>query len=262
MGFIQAMFSLISFLAARKQILQSWTLQQTFCALDDSTEMMVCFIKVIIVNTKKPREKRTAQKIRLESLSPSNCRSYQQPGWTGSFKYQTYTEVSSHPEHPSNPAAAHWLADWQGSQGREGPHRAEHWDPPTPAQALGIALDDSCCHSSSRLLPAFPRIKWMQSILWSTPKEDEEKQHFKACSKYRATVLINTILQHGERYSEWVILVKHHPKHHSECPCARTCYQVAKRCFAGRISTEDLISKDAINNTWREQSHGKPFGIS
>lgn len=72
MGVIRVMFSLISFLAARKQILQSWTLQQTFCALDDSTDMMVCFIKVIIVNTKKPGEKLRSSKDK--SLKPFTFR--------------------------------------------------------------------------------------------------------------------------------------------------------------------------------------------
>lgn len=171
--------------------------------------------------------------------------------------------MSSHPQHPSNPAAAHWLTtDRAPREGKDHTGRSTGIRPSIPAQALGTALDSSCCHSSSRLLPAFLRINWMQTILWSTPKEDEEKQHFKACSKHHASVLINTILQHGERHSEWVIPGKHHAKHHSECPCARTWYQAAKRCFAGRISTEDLISKDVTKNTWREQSRGKPFSIS
>lgn len=231
MGIIGAMFSLISFLAARKQILQSWTLQQTFCALDDSMETTVCFIKVIIVNTKKPGERLHSSKDK--SLKPFTFRL----GILPTSRLNRFIQASNlhwsvlPPSAPIKPSSDS-LADRapQGRQDHTGRSSGIHRSQPSHRELCWTETLPAVMVLQTRLLAAFLRIKWMQTVLWSTPKEDEEKQHFKACSKHHATVLISTILWQGERHSEWVIPGKHHPKYHSECPCASTWYQVAKRC--------------------------------
>lgn len=233
MGIIRAMFSLISFLAARKQILESWTLQQTFCTLDDSKQMIVCFIKVIIVNTKKPGEKLHSSKDK--SLKPFTFRLQILP----TTRLNRFIQVSnlhwsvlppSVPIKPRNNSLAHWLTRLHGEvEDHTGRRTGIHQSQRRQGEMCWTETLLAVMVLQKRLLAAFFSIKWMQTILWSKPKENEEKQHFRACLKHHATVLINTILWHGERHSEWAIPGKHHPKYHSECPCASTWYQIAKR---------------------------------
>lgn len=178
--------------------------------------MMVYFIKVIIVNTtKKPGEKLHSSKDK--SLKPFTFRL----GILPTTRLNRFIQVSNLHGGVIPPSLSTSRTDRapQGGQdhtGRStGIHRSQrsHWELCwTETLPAVMALQ-------TRMLPSLLRIKWMQTVLRGTPKEDEEK-HFRACSKHHDTVLINTILRHGGRHSEWVIPRKHHPKYHSECPCA------------------------------------------